>query len=628
LILGLPLAGCAVAAGLPSSSNLAVNQCDANDDCGNDGQCIDGSCHATDGKLTSLLVMVTPAQSSGSYYLDYPAMGSLASNGGTVENMSLPNLVQVTGSLLVDNSKGACTPTFIPGEGQTVPPNEMDGAIPADISFRRSRRVPGLPVDTYRGIIDANGYTFGANIPPDEYDIYIRPLKQPTDDGSQPPYKPGDTPCAVPPRLLLKQSVTGSLDFKLVAPSKLDLHVVWAKGGSPAGWTVDLIEPSTGYAMSVPRVLTPYDFISETTLDATYEVKLDYVPTYGPDDKGSLQPLDVGTSVVRLTPPVDPTPDDPSDDVPAPVLLAQLTGAELGSDPNETSVAELRQVAPLPEKVTVQFEVELASDQSPAGASVTLTATDLPGFPDLFTSFTRTVVVDEFGRGEVNLLPGTYRVVATPEETCDPISCLGTTQATWAIPASPSKQKGKILQLFPAVGVSGHAVVANGAPAVGATVRALASPSILDLNVMNRGDAKAEVLPRAAFGQVDAQGDFYFGADSGTYDFRVEPNPDTGFPWLVQPKVPIGASASDPRDLDHLHVPLPIVYRGRITSGTGESEALVPSALIRAFVYLSPDGKVTQHPSDASVAVQVAETHSDSAGDYALLIPANIILPP
>jgi len=612
LILGLPLAGCAVSAGAPSSSNLAVNQCESNEGCGSAGLCIDGFCHATTGDLKSLLVTVTPAQSGGTYYLDYPATGNLVSSGGKAENMSLPDLVQLTGSFFVDHGERDCKPTFIPSQGETVMQNPDDGAIPADISFRRSRRTPGLPVETYRGITAANGFSFGANLPPDEYDIYIRPLKQPTDEH-------GDTICAVPPRMLLKQAVTGSLDFKLVGPSTLYLHVVWAKGSSPAGWTVDMIDPSTGYAMSVPRVLWGDEFFSETMTETTYEVKLDYVPTYGPDDKGSLQPLAVGTSVVRLTPPADVT---------APVLLAQLTGAELGADPDETTVAELRQVTPLPEKVTVQFQVELSSNQAPTAASVTLTATELPGFSSLFTSFTRTVVVDELGTAKLDLLPGTYRVVATPAEPCSLVSCLGTTQVTWAIPASPSLQKGKVLQMFPAIGVAGHAEVASGAPAVGAAVRALASPSILDLNVMNRGDATAEVLPRAAFGQVDAQGDFYFGADSGTYDFRVEPNPDTGFAWLVQPQVPIDAPAGQGLYLSLPRLPLPIVYRGRITNGTGHSQLPVPSALIRAFVYVAPDGKVTQRPTDSSVAVQVAETHSDSSGDYTLLVPAGITPPP
>jgi len=624
LCLGLPAAGCAVAAGAPSSSDLAVNQCESTEDCGG-GECQDHLCHATHGDLSSLLVTVTRADSGATHYLDYPATGKLSQSGVNAGSIALPSLVQLTGSLRVPIGDGACKPTFIRGMGQTISPNEADGEIPGDIVFRRSRRTPGLPVDTYRGVADPNGYTFGANLPPDDYDIYIRPLKQPLNDKGR-----GDTDCAIPPRLILKQSVTGNLDFKLVAASKLDVNVVWPKGGSPAGWTLDLVDPATSYAMSLPRVLTDLDFISESANENTYAVKLDYVPIYGPDAKGVLEPQPIGTAVLRLTPPVDPDPNTSSpDDVIAPVLFAQLTGTSVDPDQSDSPPAELRQSAALPDKVTVQFQLELYRDASPAAGSVLLTATDLPGFSEPSSSsasgisFTRTVTVDATGLGMVDLLPGTYRVVVTPDASCDSTSCLRTTQTTWAVPASPSLQKGKTLQIFDAVQLGGSATVANGAPAVGATVRALASPSIVDLNIMNQGDAKADILPRSRFGQVDAQGDFFFGIDSGTYDFRVEPDPGTGFAWLVHPQVTIAESVGE-KDLGGLRVPLPIVYRGQITSGSSESQAIVPSALIRAFVYLARDGKVTPQPTEGAVAVQVAETHSDSAGNFTLLVPAKV----
>lgn len=603
---GAALTDCAVAAGLPPSSDIAVNQCESNDDCAG-GQCIDNVCHAKNPKLSSVVVTVTPSDSGGTYYFDYP------SNGDT--NINLPKSVALAGKLLVPHGKDDCVPSFIPESGQTIVPNTSDGAVPAaDILFRRNRRVPGLPADLYRVVIGQNLYTFSVSLPADDYDIYIRPLAQPT-----------DTLCPVPPRLLLKQKVTGNLDFKLVAPSKLDVHVVWPKVGSPpVGWTLDLIDPDTGYAISWPRVITYDDVPIEGTSDNTYPVSLSYVPTYGPDAKGVLQPLPDSTIVLRLTPPADPDPTVSSpDDVVAPVILAQLSGAEIG---NAAAPAELRLTTALPDKVTVQFDLE--HDEMPAAGIVTLTAIDLPGFSELPTAFTRTVTIDQYGTGTVDLLPGQYRVVATPAAACDPTSCLGTTQTIWSIPASPSYQEGKTLQFFESVHVTGRAVLANNAAAVGATVRALASPSIVDFNVMNQGDAKAEVLPRSAFTQVDGQGDFLLGADGGTYDFRVEPNPDTGFAWLVHPQVTIDAATNDEQDLGVLKLPLPIVYKGQLTSGSGDSQIVSPSALIRAYVYLSEAGKVIAAPTDTSVALQVAETHSDSSGEFTLLIPASIDPPP
>ena len=59
-------------------------------------------------------------------------------------------------------------------------------------------------------------------------------------------------------------------------------------------------------------------------------------------------------------------------------------------------------------------------------------------------------------------------------------------------------------------------------------MRAIASPSILDSNVLNRGDGQAPVVPRGGVGMVDPGGDFSFGTDAGTFDVRVEPDPGTG----------------------------------------------------------------------------------------------------
>ncbi len=52
---------------------------------------------------------------------------------------------------------------------------------------------------------------------------------------------------------------------------------------------------------------------------------------------------------------------------------------------------------------------------------------------------------------------------------------------------------------------------------------------------------------------VDPGGDFSFGTDAGTFDVRVEPDPGTGFGWLVRPGVTIDGSAAS-TDLGRLAV--------------------------------------------------------------------------
>ena len=68
----------------------------------------------------------------------------------------------------------------------------------------------------------------------------------------------------------------------------------------------------------------------------------------------------------------------------------------------------------------------------------------------------------------------------------------------------------------------------------------------------------------------------------------------------------------------------PIVYSGSVASGSGASKTPMPSALIRAFVYVSTAGKVIPNAATGAVAVQVAETHSDASGAFTLLVPPSL----
>ena len=612
LLLALPLAGCAVSAGAASTGDRAVNRCQTDGDCAGDGVCIDQVCAAQGGALSSVLVSVSPAFAGGTYYFDYPT-----DSDPNPDDMNVPPLVSFVGSVSIDTT--LCSPTFIPTDGTSIGisdpdgnPDTFEGLLPADVTFVPTGRAAGLPQDMYRGTVRGDGYSFGANLPPGNYDIYFRPYKQPLDEK-------GNTLCPVPPRLLLNQRVTGSLEFKLKLAQSLTVHVVWAKDASPEGWIVDLIDPSTGYPISTSRVIHPKDDVIDTgsTRDATYEIKLDYVPTYAFDADGVLQPQPVGTDVVRIRPPEVPGYPPPV----APILLAQLTGAVLGNDGDPKKPAVVRQSNPVPDKVTLEITTEIAKGHKPTAANVVLTATSLPGFPEVFTSFTRTVTTDATGYATVDVLPGTYRVVATPRTPCAETECLGTAETTWTVAATAGEQGGRLLEFLRAAVISGRAAVPNGEAAVGAMVRALPSASIVDSNVMNQGDAVSPSLPRATFGQVDGAGDFVLDVDAGMYDFRVEPDPTTGFGWYVRPKVTVGASVDAFVDA---RLPLPVVHRGTVSSGTGDSRVTLPSALIRAFAYITRDGTLTPTPTPESIAIQVAETHSDGAGNFSLLLPSSV----
>jgi hypothetical protein len=198
---------------------------------------------------------------------------------------------------------------------------------------------------------------------------------------------------------------------------------------------------------------------------------------------------------------------------------------------------------------------------------------------------------------------------------------LASVETEWIVGAEPTVQAGKTIEFGESARIEGHAYVASGDAAVGATVRAVASPTIIDRSVLNVGDGRAALLPRATASLVESDGGFSFEADEGVYSLRIEPDPTTGFGWLVLPELSVPTE-----DVLRLDLPLPIPYIGRVTVESDEptdDPVPVPNALIRAYVYYK-DGDFSAKPVDGAVGIQVAETRSDDDGKYTLLIPRNL----
>ena len=314
--------------------------------------------------------------------------------------------------------------------------------------------------------------------------------------------------------------------------------------------------------------------------------------------------------LIRLKPPAATT---------APIFYAQLDGALV--DPQGTAdTARIAQKTPLPAPVTVPIQTALAGEALYVPAGVTLTATEIDGVLGLSTRFVRTVQVDETGLASVELLPGHYRVNAVPRGGCTADSCLSATQLEWIVPNSPS-QAGKVIEFAPASQVVGRAVVATGDPAVGASVRAVASTSVVGSGVLDLGDGTAPILPRASGGAVDQDGQFSFEADPGIFDFSVVPNPRNGYGWFVHPRLPV---PTDSEWLSSIVLDLPIVYGGAVTLNTQDASTPLPGSLIRAYVLLKADGTLTTQAVAGGSAVQVAETQADDAGGFVLLVPPRL----
>jgi hypothetical protein len=484
-----------------------------------------------------------------------------------------------------------------------------------------------------------NRYHVQQALPAGEYDIYIKPFH--IDDASPCPMAT-EMPSEVPPRLFLHQSVSSILDIKLPAASQLKVNVTWPlaaryQDGAEQSdaflanplqdWTLDLVDQSSGRVLSTVKKLTapvPPPVVGATSV--TYQETLVYSPVYTPGAT-TPEPVKVGNEIIRLTPPAYDVRFGPDVPYTAPTILAQLDGALVDSD-GKPAPAQLVQTAPLPTPVTVQFQTGLG-DGTPVAAGVLLTAEEIDGIKGLSTSFSRTIQVGADGAGAVDLLPGKYRVVASPKSGCANGTCLGLVETEWVVRATPPSQAGKFIQFEQAQTYDGSVLIAGVAPAAGATVHATASALFSDPNVLNVGNAAVAVVPRASSGLVDSDGSFSLQADAGVFDLRVEPDPSTGYGWLVKPGFELPARGDELAQTP-LELELPIVYRGTVSfAGSDGSNTPIPKALIRAYAYVK-DGKISPK-AEGAVAIQVAEAYSEDqtgdAGAFRLLIPRTLDLP-
>jgi hypothetical protein len=638
LTLALPLAGCSLSGAELAPSGFAQNQCKTDEECPG-ARCHDGACLGSDGSLKALLVTVTPPSTlsgikSLAYYFSYANPGNyLPASGGGLD-LPLGQGVDLNGTVSIDLSSSLCpTPVW---DDVDVPDSSITtsdaGYIPADVTFTPSAHPVGVPPDSYRSMLAAGGFNFVQTVPPGTYDVYVTP-HYPLIDAQA-----ADTDCQVPPRLILNQTVTSSLDFNMPASSKMKVDITWplteaytdaAAQADPffvdplSGWKLDLIEPTSGRVLSVTE---PVDTLkmppANPDRSVTYEVTLVYAPVYEVV-KGVNQPTAIGGDILRLTPPrLDPRDQTPYT---APVFLAQLDGAlvDAGGKP---APAQIVQTALIPAPVHVEFQTSLASDATPVAANVLLRATSIDGASGLSTSFWRSVQVGTDGVGSVDLLPGRYHVSATATQACAQAPCLGTAQTDWVVPDAPARQAGKLVEFEPRTSYGGYAYVYRG-PAVGASVNLVASPLIFDTNVLNVGDGSVAPVAQSTSGAVNAEGYFSFDADPGTFDLRVEPDPSTNYGWFVRP----GFVLPDDQDaLAELDVELPISYKGSVTALTSGGTVPLAGALIRAYAYVDAGGTPATTAAGNTV-VQVAETYSEdmsgTPGAFTLLIPPSLAAP-
>lgn len=566
---------------LPPSS-VAVNQCEDSSDCDR-SFCQNGACVDDDTLLTSLLVQVTPPATLPGLggFSFYQVLEGQSMYGGRL-NIDLGQVVRVDGHVDLDE-EDTCLPSDAPSR-----------TIAVDVSFAPSERVLGIASSIYAASVDSTSEDghFAVEIPPGDYDVYIRPKE----------------PGCVPPRLLLEQPIAGSLAVNLRPPSKLPVDVYWPSDGLQ-GWKVALLDEQTGRVISTePMLYEPvYD---EAKAAFHYVAELSYfdveppdaTPEDAADDADDDDSKEQRLKVLRLTPPVE-DPDHPS------VFLRLLT-------------PEIEQKGVLPQNVTVEGQTAVRGAAIPVEAMLKITAQRLAGFDSgIFAAFTRTVMVPKSGRFDLSLPPGTYNVEATPVGSSagcgdsgptEVAPCLASAATIWEVGLDPLVQGGKVIEFPVATTVRGQARLWLGGFATGATVHLTASLAAIQTDLLSARLGMTEPVPRATSALVRSDGNFSLTADPGLYDLVVQPDPSTRFGWYAWSSVRMPELAS----LGSITVPAPVVYSGSVgvmTSGETSTRVAVPGALLRA--YADADGE----PGGA--VIQVAETRADDEGNFSLLIP-------
>lgn len=592
------LSGCTITAINEQQEQDASNSCSSDDECDN-RHCLEGICQATAGQVESLLIEVTPPSDSRLAHIPLiTSVDKVPTSGGELD-LSLTRAARVTGSMSIPLGSGCEMTHFYFPSGTQAPgssPSSDGLSIPVTVTLTPRTALLGLPSQTYQVQADkltfedvSGRYVFDVQVPAGDYDVYVVP----------PVRQEG---CQVPPQLYRRQAILTDTNLQFtVAPTQKPLSLAIAFPSSSdalKGWVVDIIERVSGNRLSTEQVLDAPD------ASGNYFAKLAYSTVN--DRKVPADPVEVETDLLRLRPPPG---------LVAPTIYADRAGLGLfGSGDN----ADLGAFTKYPTPVEVEGQLTALDDGVPVGGHVSFVSTEIYGVDDgVFAAYQTAIDVPDTGLFSLELPPGKYRVYAVPPLLSPDEPGLSALELSWDIPDDVPLQAGKLIELPRIANVVGSASLQ------GAQVYVIPSPqSVLPFAQVF---GAAAFVPRATADMVDDRGSFRIEADPGRFDVSVRSSDASGFGWFVRPGFEVEPGGHE-QALGRLALPEPSAVTGivRVTLGGDAEPALLPSALIRAYAFLDKDLKYTRDQAQARSVIQVAETRSDSQGNYRLLVPAGI----
>ncbi len=621
-ILGYALSGCSVTALAERERTTAVNECTSSSDCGN-GFCSEGACLARPAQvsLEHVLFELTPHSTATGFggkpvYLDadIPLSGEF--------DLDFGGFAEITVTARVPEAcRGASFVSYQEPAG-SVP--VVADTLPARFTLIPSVGRLGLVADEYRAEVNTELLEAGNDPLPHAvrfrgalgaYDVYVEPRALSASLANDDLLR---SKCTLPPQLIRQQPLGSSalapLTVKLPSPASLGVQVRLPTAYSLEKWTVDLVEPDGGRLISTTQTI-PADAKSPYDLDPP----LYFYPvwTYGNPDADTSS-----TELVRLSPPAG---------LSAPTFYYQRKTVEIFD--RGSAVIE----PPPALSVPVSFEGQVlgAGDSRPLSARVLLTATELANVGSgVSATFEARAQTDRNGRFTVALLPGKYRVRATPAENVDEYAGA---EALWEVAETPRRQTGRTLELPARIELRGRAVFSwNNSGVFGALIAVEPSKVGAGSSLLTRALGAAPPAPRFALGSIsNVSGQFSVGSDFGKVDFSVRPPDASKLPWFVMAGVDLATDLESPKQIAPVALPLPIRLEGdvRIANAPRRAVELYPAryrpaqSRLRAYVLLDAEGQATRTVSEARSALPIAETRVGAGDRYTLFLPASVNLP-
>jgi hypothetical protein len=577
------LSGCSIKYTADASSIAPVNSCTSDSDCGAGATCsVDAQCIGTNVDLSDLIVQVRPnagASYGASTSFLLPVNNSFAAikkDAAFDVNypIELPQAVQITAGTVHLDYTSSCFPN-------------SKISVPATITFDRVSALAGFRSDSYTVTAKKNEttskYEFDASLLPGKYSVYIQPQVGAADCPDHDP---------PPPAFFPSQEIgaaTDGADWSVIKPTKLGGEIQIPDGGDMTGWRLDIVEPTGG------RVISTTQKLQQGMIALAVNVNLSFVW-----NDTTVSPY------IRLRPP--PGEARPSVYWGLIESLSSQAKAEV-----HLSVANL-----LIDPTDVGIQVQDA-DNKGVLSSVQIQSVKLSGDVQKNAAYAVDVAqTDLDGSVNLHLPPGTYQIHVTP--LVDPL--LATGDIELVVPKLEPTATGEpcycghLITVAKKVTVSGAVNTPMGAALADATISLNPSqPDAVNFwkRVVHAIDPRP-LAPRSEISSTDPSGAFAFLVDPGLSDLVVAPADQTGFPWLVRPRVQVQALTGV--QLDTLTLPNPAVLRGTVTN---PSHAPAANVVVEGWLPVhNADG------SPPSTVIQIGATTSDENGRYTLVLPASI----